>query len=187
MLTMDRNKMSMLLFLASEIGFFGTLILAYLYYYPSYAEGPNAANSLDPIMAAIFTVALLASSFTLYRAQKSNEHGEQRATRTWLLATVVLGAIFLAGQLWEYINLLNEGVTISGSLFGSTFYTLTGFHGLHVLGGLIAITILLGLAMSGHLNPARAVAVETVEYYWHFVDVVWIIIFGLLYVWPHIS
>lgn len=186
MMTMNRIKMSMLLFLASEIGFFGSLILAYLYYYPSYAEGPNAANSLDPILTGIFTVALLASSFTLYLAQKSNEHGNQGGTRTWLLATVVLGAIFLGGQVYEYINLINEGVTISGSLFGSTFYTLTGFHGLHVLGGVIAIVILLGLALSGHLNPARAVAVEAVEYYWHFVDVVWIILFGLLYVWPNL-
>ncbi len=186
MMTMDRNKMSMALFLASEIGFFGSLILAYLYFYPSYAEGPNAANNLDPLLTSVFTVALLASSFTLYRAQKSNEHGEQRATRTWLLVTVVLGTVFLAGQVWEYINLINEGVTISGSLFGSTFYTLTGFHGLHVLGGLIAIFMLLGLALSGHLTPARSVAVETVELYWHFVDVVWVVIFVLLYVWPNL-
>ncbi|MDP9309597.1 MAG: cytochrome c oxidase subunit 3 [Chloroflexota bacterium] len=186
MLTMNRTKLSMALFLASEVGFFGVLILAYLYYYPSYAEGPNAANSLNPLLTGIFTVALLASSFTLYRAQKSNEHGDRGGTRRWLTATVVLGTIFLAGQAWEYIQLIGEGVTISGSLFGTTFYTLTGFHGLHVLGGLIAIFILLGLALSGHLTRARAVAVETVELYWHFVDVVWVVIFALVYVWPNL-
>jgi len=103
-----------------------------------------------------------------------------------LLATVLLGAIFLLGQAWEYAQLIGENVTIGGSLFGTTFYTLTGFHGLHVLGGLIALLILFGLAMGGHITPARSIAVETVELYWHFVDVVWVIIFAMVYVWPHL-
>jgi heme/copper-type cytochrome/quinol oxidase subunit 3 len=183
---MDRNKMSMALFLASEAAFFSVLILAYLYYYPAYAQGPNAATVLDPIITGIFTIALLASSFTLWRAQKSSEHGQQGALRLWLLATVALGLIFLFGQVWEYSQLARENVTISTSLFGTTFYTLTGFHGLHVLGGLLAIIILLGLALGGKITPARSIAVETVELYWHFVDVVWVLIFALVYVWPNL-
>jgi len=183
---MEKNKLSMALFLASEVAFFGVLILAYIYYYPSYANGPNAATALDPFLTGIFTVALLASSFTLWRAQKSTEHGHYGGQRTWLLATVLLGAIFLVGQAWEYAQLIGENVTIGGSLFGTTFYTLTGFHGLHVLGGLIALLILFGLALGGHITPARSIAVETVELYWHFVDVVWVIIFAMVYVWPHL-
>lgn len=182
----DKNKLGMLFFLASEVAFFGTLILAYIYYTGSEANGPNAATALDPAVTSIFTVALLASSFTLWRAQKSIEHGEQGGLRIWLLATIVLGAIFIGGQGWEYTNLIRDNVTISNSLFGTTFFTLTGFHGLHVISGLIVLLILFILALAGSLNQARAHALATVELYWHFVDVVWIVIFSLLYVWPHL-
>jgi heme/copper-type cytochrome/quinol oxidase subunit 3 len=183
---MDRTKMSMAFFLASEAVFFGVLILAYLYYYPGYADEPNATTVLDPIITGLFTIALLASSFTLWRAQKSTEHGQQGALRLWLLATVVLGLVFILGQAWEYSQLARENVTISRSIFGTTFYTLTGFHGLHVIGGLLTLIILLGLALGGHLTQARSIAVETVELYWHFVDVVWVVIFAIVYVWPNL-
>lgn len=183
---MDKNKMSMWLFIASEVAFFGVLIMAYLYYYPSYANAPNSATVLNPLVTGLFTVALVASSFTLWRAQHSIEAGHQNSLRLWLLATVFLGATFLAGQIWEYAQLFSENVTVSGSLFGTTFYTLTGFHGLHVLGGLITLLIMLGLAFAGLLTPHRAIAVQAVELYWHFVDVVWIVIFGIVYVWPNL-
>ncbi len=182
----EKNKFSMLLFLASEAAFFGVLILGYLYYYPSYADGPNATTVLDPLLTGVFTIALLASSFTLWRAQRSLDEGQQGGLRVWLLATVVLGAVFLGGQLWEYSTLLRENVTVRSSLFGTTFYTLTGVHGLHVLGGLLTLLILLGLALGGYLTPRRAIAVTMVELYWHFVDVVWIVIFAIVYLWPHL-
>jgi heme/copper-type cytochrome/quinol oxidase subunit 3 len=182
----DKNRLGMMVFLASEVAFFGTLILAYIYFTSAETNGPNAANTLDPYVTLIFTIALLASSFTLWRAQKSIEHGEQNGLRMWLLATIVLGAIFIGGQGWEWSNLIRENVTIAGSLFGTTFFTLTGFHGLHVISGLIVLLVLLILALAGSLNQARAQAVATVELYWHFVDVVWIVIFSLLYVLPHL-
>jgi len=185
-MTIEKNKFSMLLFLASEAAFFAVLILGYLYYLPSYADGPNAATVLDPILTGLFTIALLASSFTLWRAQRSIDQGHQGGLRIWLLATVALGAIFLGGQIWEYSQLLRENVTINGSLFGTTFYTLTGVHGLHVFGGLLMLLVLLGLALGGYLTPQRAIALTMVELYWHFVDLVWIVIFAIVYVWSRL-
>jgi heme/copper-type cytochrome/quinol oxidase subunit 3 len=181
---LERNKLGMLLFLGSEVAFFGALILAYVYYYRAYADGPNAVTHLNALLTGIFTICLLLSSLTLWRAQKSAEHDNRAGLRAWLLATFVLGAIFLAGQAWEYALLLREGVTISRNLFATTFFTLTGMHGLHVFSGLVALLILFGLALAGSLTPRRSVAVATVELYWHFVDVVWIIIFGIVYLWP---
>jgi heme/copper-type cytochrome/quinol oxidase subunit 3 len=180
----DKTKLSMWLFLLSEIAFFGVLILAYIYYYRAYADGPNPTTILDPLLTGLFTICLLASSFTLWRAQKSIDRGNQGGLRAWLFATVALGTIFLAGQVWEYLALFRENIVISRSLFTTTFFTLTGVHGLHVFSGLIALTVLLGLALSGHLTQRRAIAVSTVELYWHFVDVVWIVIFTLIYVVP---
>ena len=99
----------------------------------------------------------------------------------WLLATVGLGAVFLCGQGREYAQLLREHVTISRNLFGTTFFTLTGFHGLHVLIGLVALAILLGLALAGGFKDPRAPGVGAVGLYWHFVDAVWIVIFAVVY------
>ncbi|MDP9313844.1 MAG: heme-copper oxidase subunit III [Chloroflexota bacterium] len=182
----ERNKLGMVLFLGSEIGFFGVLILGYVYYYRAYAAGPNAVTALDPLLTGMFTVCLLVSSFTLWRAQKSLERASRSRVNLWLLATVALGSIFVFGQAWEYAQLLRDNVTISSSLFGTTFFTLTGMHGLHVFGGLIALVVLLGLALGGHLNPSRSVAVATVELYWHFVDVVWLVIFAIVYLGPQL-
>ncbi len=182
----EKNRLAMLFFLASEAAFFGVLILSYLYYYPSYAAGPNAATVLDPLLTGIFTVALLASSGTLWLAQRSADHDNQPGLRLCLGATVALGLVFLAGQAWEYAQLIGENVTVSSSLFGTTFFTLTGFHGVHVLGGLVTLMILLGLAFAGHLRGPRTIALTTVELYWHFVDVVWILIFGIVYLWPRL-
>jgi heme/copper-type cytochrome/quinol oxidase subunit 3 len=103
--------------------------------------------------------------------------------RLWLLVTVVLGAVFLIGQGWEYLRLIGENVTISRNLFGSTFFTLTGFHGLHVFSGLVALAILCGLAAAGWFAGPHSIALETVGWYWHFVDVVWIVIFSIIYLW----
>ena len=182
----ERNKLGVLCFIGSEVFFFAVLIIAYLYYTPWTGDGPNAANSLDPVAAGIFTALLLASSLTLWRAEQSAARGRTGALRIWLLVTVILGAAFLAGQGREYLGLLGQGVTIDRSLFGTTFFTLTGFHGLHVLSGLIALLILLGLVFAGRLAGPRAVGLQAVGWYWHFVDAVWIVIFGIVYLLPHV-
>lgn len=180
----ERSKLGMICFIASESAFFGVLIVAYLYFRPWAVEGPNAANSLDRTAAAIFTALLLASSLTLWRAEKSAERQRHGRMQLWLLATVVLGAAFLAGQGREYLGLLAQNVTVDRNLFGTTFFTVTGFHGLHVFSGLVALLVLLGLALAGRVRGPRAVGLETIGWYWHFVDVVWIIIFTMIYVLP---
>jgi heme/copper-type cytochrome/quinol oxidase subunit 3 len=181
---MEKHKLGMALFLASETFFFAVLILAYIAYRGASADGPAAANSLDVTTAAIFTVFLLGSSGTLWLAEQSMTRERTNGMRLWLLVTVIFGAIFLVGQGWEYLRLINENVTIGRNLFGTTFFTLTGFHGLHVFSGLVALAILFSLALAGWFPGPHAIALETVGWYWHFVDGVWIVIFTIIYLWP---
>ncbi len=173
---MEKNKVGMALFLASEAVFFILLILAYLYLHGRVGQGPSAASSLDPRTTFIYTLFLLASSLTIWLASRG------RARWLWLLVTIVLGVIFLAGQALEWERLISNHTTVSTNLFGTTFFTLTGFHGLHVTLGLIALFILLVLNLGGRLRRRRSRALETVSLYWHFVDAVWIVIFAVVYV-----
>ncbi len=181
---MEKTKLGMIVFLASEVFFFGALILAYIYFNAGPANGPSAATSLAPLTAGIFTLCLIASSGTLWLAEQNIARQNQPGVRLWLIATFALGAIFLIGQGREYLRLIAANVTVSRNLFGTTFFTLTGFHGLHVFSGLVALAILSGLALAGVFRGPHAVAVETVGIYWHFVDVVWIVIFAIIYLWP---
>lgn len=178
---MERNKLGVLIFLLSEAAFFVFLILAYVYLHGRVTQGPTAAQALDPLSAGIYTVFLLASSLTVWLAGRSLARS-RRLAWFWLGATVVLGVIFIVGQGREWLRLLGEGISVSTNVFGTTFFTLTGFHGLHVLMGLIALTILLGLGGTGRLRGSTSVALESVSVYWHFVDVVWIVIFTVIYV-----
>jgi heme/copper-type cytochrome/quinol oxidase subunit 3 len=171
----------MALFVSSEAGFFLALILAYMYYRGGQAVGADAAALLDVPRTAVFTVLLLASSATIVLASARLRRDDRSGFQIWLLVTALLGCAFLAGQGAEYAGLLREHVSPSASLFGTTFFTLTGFHGLHVLVGLVAILILAGLAFVG--PSPRSAAVETVAIYWHFVDAVWIVIFSVVYLW----
>jgi heme/copper-type cytochrome/quinol oxidase subunit 3 len=182
----EKSKLGVGLFLASEANFFLLLIFAYVYYPGGPGSGPTAASSLDAGTAGLNTVCLLSSSATMWRAEHNLERGNAARLCGWLLATVVLGAIFLIGQGREYVALIMQNVTVSRDLFGTTFFTLTGFHGLHVLVGLVALTILLGLALAGDFTGGRSVAVEAVALYWHFVDAVWIVIFSIVYVWARV-
>ncbi len=186
----DQHKLGMLLFIASEAVFFALLIFAYVYYRGAWLHRPGpGAHVLDVGVTAIFTVLLLASSVTVWLAEHSLRHGRRGPMRAWLLVTIVLGAVFLAGQGYEYQQLIAEGVTISSGLFGTTFFTLTGFHGLHVFGGLIMLVILFGLALTGGrtFRGHHSAALESVSLYWHFVDVVWIAVFSIVYVWTLFS
>lgn len=181
---MEKSKLGVLCFIASEAFFFGVLIMAYIYYRAWAASGPNASNSLDPATTAIFTALLLASSVTLWRAEKSVERRRRGQLLLWLLATVVLGAAFLFGQGREYLHLYSQNVTIGRNLFGTTFFTLTGVHGLHVLSGLVVLLVMLGLALAGDFKGPRAPGLEAISWYWHFVDAVWIVIFTVVYLLP---
>ncbi|MGN6697624.1 MAG: cytochrome c oxidase subunit 3, partial [Thermomicrobiales bacterium] len=105
----------------------------------------------------------------------------------WLLVTIALGAIFIAGQAYEYHHLIDEGVTISSGLFGTTFFTLTGFHGLHVIIGLVALSILAALTFAGDFDEGNEMPLTTAGLYWHFVDAVWVVVFSVVYLWTLVS
>lgn len=178
----DENHLAMVLFLISEGVFFAFLIIAYIYFHGSETTGPNAVNSLDPSKTGVFTVALLASSFTMWRAEKNHARRNFASFRNWMLATIGLGTIFMVGQGREYFHLYQSDVTVSRNIFSSAFFTLTGFHGLHVMLGLIALLIFAGLAWRDFENLQRP-AVRTIALYWHFVDWVWVVIFTVVYLW----
>ncbi len=173
----------MMLFLLSEGTFFAFLIIAYVYYHSVSNTGAMAARVLDPLKAGIYTIFLLSSSLTVWRAEKSLHRGNQRAFKTWLFITIILGAVFLVGQGREYFHLYSMGDTISANIFGTSFFTLTGFHGFHVLLGLIALSVILVLALKGEFVEKNQSAVETVALYWHFVDWIWVLIFSVIYLW----
>ncbi len=186
--TMDPNKLGMLLFLGGEVIFFGLLILAYVYYRGQWdATGGPTAAVLDVPLTALFTVLLLSSSLTISLSERSLARGDRRMMRVWLFATIALGAAFLVGQGFEWAGLFAEGITIRSGLFGTTFFTLTGFHGLHVLLGLVALGILFGLALAGWFRGPHSSALETTALYWHFVDLVWIVVFSVIYLWALVS
>ena len=178
----DRDQLGVLLFISSESIFFLSLIGAYVLYRGRDPVGAGL-GLLEVPRTAVFTVFLLASSLTVMVASSRLRHDDRRGGQLWLLATIALGLVFLFGQVTEYAKLLSENLTPSRNLFGSAFYTLTGFHALHVLIGLIALLIVLAVTCFGDL-PARVYrALEPVSYYWHFVDGVWIVVFSVVYLW----
>lgn len=183
----DKYRLGMMLFIASETVFFAVLILAFVFYRssPAAAHGPNNFNALDVGRTAVFTVCLYASSFTIWLAGRSHRGGKDALMRIWLLLTIGLGATFLYGEASEYIDLTSRlGLTPHRNIFGSTFFSLTGFHGFHVLAGLTLLAILFILVMGGKFRGgAHHVAFETVSLYWHFVDGVWVVIFPTVYLW----
>ncbi|MGH7778740.1 MAG: cytochrome c oxidase subunit 3 [Candidatus Binataceae bacterium] len=182
---MPKAKLAVGLFILSEANFFLLLIIAYVYYHAYPGPGPTAANALNPLRTGLFSILLFASSATMILAARSYRARARRATLTWLIVTVVLGTLFLLGQALEYTGLYEHGVMVNRNLFATTFFTLTGFHGLHVFIGLVAIAIVAGLAASNRLagSAREADAFEAVGIYWHFVDAVWVVIFSIVYLW----
>jgi heme/copper-type cytochrome/quinol oxidase subunit 3 len=176
---LSTEKFAVWLFLASEVMFFAGLIVAYLTIRYSSPSWPVVSEVLNVPLVAANTFILIVSSVTMVLAFDRAERGEARF-RYFLLATAVLGTIFVTIQAVEWAELMGEGIHISTNLFGATFYTLTGFHGAHVSGGVIWVLIVTIKAFRGRYakNP---LGVELVGLYWHFVDVVWIILFTILY------
>jgi cytochrome c oxidase subunit I len=168
-------------FIFSESTFFAALIVAFLEYR---MRGIGfSAHDLDMPRTFIFSLFLFASSFTVYQAERRLLRDDQRGFLTFWLLTMLLGAVFLTNQVVEYARLYGEGVTISTNLFTTAFFTLTGFHGLHVLVGLIALAVIALLARAGDFGAGRhRAAVDVVSIYWHFVDAVWVVVFSLVYV-----
>ncbi len=180
---MNNIRLAMLLFVASEAFFFIPLILVYIVYHATSPSAADASQYLDIPRTAVFTACLIVSSFTMRHADIHFKTGRRRQALVWLLATMALGIIFLTGQGSEYVSLIRKDVTISRDLFGTTFFTLTGFHGLHVVIGLIMLGTLFGLELKRGVTARPSKAVESVSIYWHFVDAVWMIIFPVVYLW----
>jgi heme/copper-type cytochrome/quinol oxidase subunit 3 len=180
-LLIKKNKLGMLLFILSEAVFFSLLILAYAYFRNMQIQGPTAATSLDPLVTGIFSLFLFSSSFTMWRAEKSLQQENHTRLQMWLFLTIAFGIVFVLGQGIEWRSLIGQGTTISRNLFGTTFFTLTGFHGLHVIIGLLALAVVLAFSRAGDFRGPNSEAVETIAWYWHFVDIVWVVIFSVVY------
>lgn len=170
--------LGMSLFISSEAMFFATLFGAYFTVRGRAASWPPPGAELDAILPALATVVLIASSATIHLAEKAAAASDRRGTARWLGATGMLGLVFLAGQVVEYSQL---DFALSDHTFGTLFYSMTGFHGLHVAGGLGAILLVLIKNARGHIARQGPGAVTAVSYYWHFVDVVWVLLFATLY------
>jgi heme/copper-type cytochrome/quinol oxidase subunit 3 len=183
---MDKYRLGMLLFVVSEAMFFLLLIVAYVFYHRQGGTGPTAADSLDIVKTSVFSVFLLSSSLTMVLAERGHRRGQAGRFLFWLGTTIVFGAVFLIGQGSEYLGLIEKDVTISRNLFGTTFFTLTGFHGVHVFLGLAMLSVLLGLGIASKGREPKMGALDTISIYWHFVDGVWVFIFGVVYLWAFV-
>ncbi len=174
-------RWGMLAFLLSEVAFFSTLIVAYITFLHDEQIKPTPAVLSLPLVIGT-TICLLSSSATIHLAEKRLRAGAQRMFLVFWLATIVLGVLFLCGTAYEWHDLIvHEGLTISRNLFGTTFYTLVGFHALHVTGGVIAMSIVLALGLRGRIGAKNYLGAEMVSWYWHFVDAVWVVVFTVVY------
>ncbi|MGH7567730.1 MAG: cytochrome c oxidase subunit 3 [Gemmatimonadales bacterium] len=178
---LDNRKMAFWAFIGSECLLFGSLISTYLIYKGKSLAGPTPQEILNIPLTSGSTFVLLMSSLMMVLALAAVQRGDQRWGRIWLFCTAFLGILFLAGQVYEFNHFVGEGLTLSRNLFGATFYVLTGTHGAHVTVGVIWLLTLFGIGLRGGLTPDRALTVEIAGLYWHFVDVVWIVIFTLVY------
>ena len=178
---LDNRKLLMWLFLASECLFFGGLIAAYLLYRDRSVVGPFPEDLFDIPFTAVSSFVLLMSSVSMVLALAAIQRGDRRGLQIWLLTTALLGITFLAGQAFEFTEFYNEGLSLDVNLFGTTFFVLTGFHGAHVSVGVLVLLSLWVMALRGRITQAKALNVELAGLYWHFVDIVWVVIFTLVY------
>lgn len=178
---LNSRKLLMWTFLASECLFFGSLISSYLAYRGKSQTGPYPAETFDIPFTSVSTFVLLMSSLMMVLALAAVQRGDLRGTKIWLLATALLGTTFLGGQYFEFTTFYREGLWLPTNLFGTTFFVLTGFHGAHVTIGVIWLLSLWVQAMRGQLRQEHSLNVEIAGLYWHFVDVVWIVIFTVVY------
>ncbi|HEV2482746.1 MAG TPA: heme-copper oxidase subunit III [Puia sp.] len=236
-MTQSENRTMMQAVVYTEAFFFLCLIMSYIYLAYSTGFEPHDLSRLDIGTSGINTALLILSSFTLHLAERGYGRGNTRALKAWLIITLILGAIFLIGQGREYVKLIQDKITLESSVFGASFFTLTGFHGLHVFIGLVILSIMLTLAFLGDFNRPVATATApadtaptatapadtapaaqpagsespgpsasagwqtdsaspaqpgggalgTVAIYWHFVDIVWIVVFTVVYVLPQFT
>jgi cytochrome c oxidase subunit 3 len=177
----SKGRTAMICVIIAESAIFSIFVVAYLYYIGKSASGPTPRQVLDlPILSSI---CLLSSSATITFAIRALISGDTGRFGFWWLATIVLGGYFLfeTGREWHDL-IYNKGLTIQTNLFGTTFYSLVGLHAFHVLVGLLALLIVMGFTFAGAVKREHAERCEVLALYWHFVDVVWIIVFTVVYI-----
>ncbi len=175
------RKILMWAFIGSECMLFGSLIITYMVYRGRSIVGPYPEDLLNIPFISVTTFVLLMSSLMMVLALGAVQRGDMKRGKMWLLATALLGSVFLAGQVYEFTHFVHEGLTLRTNLFGGSFFLLTGTHGAHVTVGVIWLLSLFFMATRGRLTRANAETVEIAGLYWHFVDVVWIVLFTLIY------
>jgi heme/copper-type cytochrome/quinol oxidase subunit 3 len=177
------EKLGMWVFLGSEVMFFTALIGSYIilrFAHPAAFPGPKSGILNIPV-TAVNTFLLICSSVTMVKAFASAQEDDQTRLRRWLIGTCIIGATFVGVQVYEYTHLIEKGFVPSEGLFGSTFYTMTGFHGFHVTIGVICMIFVTWRAFQGRYTARDHRGVEVIGLYWHFVDLVWIILFTIVY------
>lgn len=191
----DNRKLAFWSFIGSECLLFGSLIASYMAYkgdsvsgpYPhemTLPDGTHVEGLLDIPLTSISTAVLLFSSLFMVLGLAGVQRNDRKLGTFWLGMTGLFGSIFLGFQVYEFTHFWHEGLTLSSNLFGSTFYMLTGFHGAHVFVGVLYMFTLATLVWTGRLTSEKSLNVEIGGLYWHFVDVVWIVIFPLIYLIP---
>ena len=180
-LGVDNRKLGMWLLIASECMLFGSLIVTYMIYRNASVTGPNPADVLDIPITTISTFVLLMSSFSIVLALWGIQNGNHKVFRTWILVTALGGLVFLGFQAYEFTHFVHEGLGLGTNVFGASFFMLTGTHGTHVAVGVIWLLSLFFSSLRGKLREDGEVKVDTMALYWHFVDVIWIIIFTVVY------
>jgi heme/copper-type cytochrome/quinol oxidase subunit 3 len=181
---LPNTKLAMWLFLASECLLFGALITTNVLYRGASQKGPFPADIFDIGYTSVSSFVLLGSSLTMVLALAAAQRRDFGRMRIWLLATAMLGMTFVGGQVYEFTAFHKEGLSLSQNLFGSTFFVLTGFHGAHVVIGILMLLSLVSFSYADKLPEDASFPVEMVGLYWHFVDIVWIIIFTVVYLIP---
>jgi heme/copper-type cytochrome/quinol oxidase subunit 3 len=178
---LDNRKVAIWTFIGSECLFFASLISTYLVYKGRDTSGPTPDEILQIPLVTFGTALLLFSSLFVVLALNGAQRGNRKAMLGWLAATIICGLFFIGMQVYEFQHFMHEGLKLQTNLFGATFYTLTGFHGTHVTIGVIWLITVFITALRGKLPPEKALNLEMAALYWHFVDVVWIVIFPVVY------
>jgi len=177
----DNRKLGLWLFLSSESVFFACLLVGYLVYHGIHEPGIGPKDLFQIPLTTVSTFVLLMSSLAMVLGVHAAQRGDARGGLRWVLITALMGLAFLGFQAYEFTNFVHKGLTIASSLFGTTFYVLTGFHGAHVAVGVIWLLSLVYYGRNGGLGADKASDVEAAGLYWHFVDVVWIVLFTVVY------
>jgi heme/copper-type cytochrome/quinol oxidase subunit 3 len=181
---LPHTKLAMWLFLGSECLLFGALISTYVLYRGRSSVPPFPHDVFDIPYTSVSSFVLLASSLTMVLALAAAQRGDVGQTRLWLLSTAMLGMTFVGGQVYEFTVFYHEGLSLQKNLFGTTFFVLTGFHGAHVTVGILMLLSLVGMSFLRRLPSDPSFPIEMVGLYWHFVDIVWIVIFTVVYLIP---